>query len=138
MAQAPAPPQSAHSDSAPRRDRYPLALIDDHVAFTWKDYRQGGVTKTIAPRPDEFIRRFLHHTLPDGFYHIRHFGFMANRHCSAKLALCRALLGNQRTTQPIDQALIRVPDMTSTPPVSPLWCSRWEFCSRFALVSCGF
>jgi hypothetical protein len=41
---------------------------------------------------DEFIRRFLLHTLPDGFHRIRHYGFLANGHRAAKLALCRALL----------------------------------------------
>jgi len=42
--------------------------------------------------PDEFIRRFLLHTLPDGFHRIRHFGFMANGCRAAKLALCRSAL----------------------------------------------
>jgi hypothetical protein len=41
---------------------------------------------------DEFIRRFLQHTVPDGFHRIRHFGFLANCHRAAKLALCRRLL----------------------------------------------
>ncbi len=41
----------------------------------------------------EFIRRFLIHTLPPGFQRIRHFGFLANRHRSEKLTLCRQLLG---------------------------------------------
>ena len=41
---------------------------------------------------DEFIRRFLLHTLPDGFHRIRHYGFLANGHRAAKLALCRRLL----------------------------------------------
>ena len=41
---------------------------------------------------DEFIRRFLLHTVPDGFHRIRHIGFLANGHRTAKLALCRALL----------------------------------------------
>ena len=41
---------------------------------------------------DEFIRRFLLHTLPDGFHRIRHFGFMANGCRAAKLALCRSAL----------------------------------------------
>jgi hypothetical protein len=40
----------------------------------------------------EFIRRFLLHTLPDGFHRIRHYGFLANGHRARKLALCRALL----------------------------------------------
>src|SRR3546814_10989006 len=42
--------------------------------------------------PDEFIRRFLLHTLPDGFHRIRHYGFLANGHRAEKLALCRSLL----------------------------------------------
>jgi Putative transposase len=41
---------------------------------------------------DEFIRRFLIHTLPPGFQRIRHFGFLANRFRKEKLALCRQLL----------------------------------------------
>ena len=32
----------------------------------------------------EFIRRFLLHTLPDGFHRIRHYGFLANGHRAAK------------------------------------------------------
>jgi Putative transposase len=73
-----------------------VALDDDQVAFSWKDYRQNSATKIMKLKPDEFIRRFLLHTLPDGFHRIRHFGFMANRHRAAKLALCRALLDHER------------------------------------------
>jgi hypothetical protein len=40
----------------------------------------------------EFIRCFLLHVLPNGFRRIRHFGFLANAHRSAKLALIRGLL----------------------------------------------
>ncbi len=43
--------------------------------------------------PDEFIRRFLLHVLPDGFHRIRHFGFMANGQRAGKIALCRELIG---------------------------------------------
>jgi hypothetical protein len=42
--------------------------------------------------PHEFIRRFLLHSLPDGFHRIRHYGFLANAHRAEKLALCRRLL----------------------------------------------
>jgi len=45
--------------------------------------------------PDEFIRRFLLHALPDGFHRIRHFGFMANGCRAAKLALCRSALADE-------------------------------------------
>ena len=41
---------------------------------------------------DEFMRRFLLHVVPDGFHRIRHLGFLANGHRTAKLALCRDLL----------------------------------------------
>jgi hypothetical protein len=41
----------------------------------------------------EFLRRFMLHVLPKGLHKIRYFGFFANRHRQAKLALCRALLG---------------------------------------------
>jgi hypothetical protein len=41
---------------------------------------------------DEFIRRFLLHVLPSGFRRIRHFGFLANAHRSARLTTIRALL----------------------------------------------
>ena len=67
-------------------------LSDDHVSFRWKDYRHHGKARTMTLEAHEFIRRFLLHTLPDGFHRIRHYGFLANGHRAAKLALCRKLL----------------------------------------------
>jgi Putative transposase/Transposase zinc-binding domain len=67
-------------------------LADGQVGFTWKDYRQHGKTKVMTLAADEFIRRFLLHAVPDGFHRIRHVGFLANGHRTAKLALSRALL----------------------------------------------
>jgi hypothetical protein len=67
-------------------------LTDAGVAFTWKDYRDSGKTKVMTLSADEFIRRFLLHTVPDGFHRIRHIGFLANGHRTRKLALCRTLL----------------------------------------------
>lgn len=64
------------------------------VSFQWKDYRAGSRQKqrlmTLAA--DEFIRRFLLHTLPAGFQRIRYFGLLANRFRKEKLAACRQLL----------------------------------------------
>jgi len=54
--------------------------------------------------PDEFIRRFLLHTLPDGFHRIRHLGFLANGHRATKLALARVLLKATSETEPADAA----------------------------------
>ena len=67
-------------------------LADSQVSFTWKDYRHHGKTKVMTLSADEFIRRFLLHAVPDGFHRIRHVGFLANSHRTAKLALCRTLL----------------------------------------------
>src|SRR5580692_9028341 len=40
-------------------------LADGQVDFTWKDYRHHGKTKVMTLAFDEFIRRFLLHTVPD-------------------------------------------------------------------------
>jgi hypothetical protein len=67
-------------------------LTESTVDFTWEDYRDSGKTKVMTLSADEFIRRFLLHTVPDGFHRIRHIGFLANGHRTGKLALCRTLL----------------------------------------------
>ena len=66
-----------------------LSLADGKVRFTWKDYRAGGMTKMMTLDADEFIRRFLLHTLPDSFHRIRHYGFLANGARTDSIALCR-------------------------------------------------
>ena len=81
-----------------------LELADGKVSFTWKDYRDGGKTKIMTLAADEFIRRFLQHTVPDGFHRIRYFGFLTNSHRAAKLALCRQLLAMPTPTPPPEAA----------------------------------
>src|SRR5215204_3558622 len=68
------------------------SLADGKIRFTWKDYRADGKTKVMTLAADEFIRRFLLHTLPDGFHRIRHYGFLANGSRGDSLALCHRLL----------------------------------------------
>jgi hypothetical protein len=41
---------------------------------------------------EEFLRRFLLHTLPRRFVRIRFYGFLANRRRGASLPLCQLLL----------------------------------------------
>jgi hypothetical protein len=71
-----------------------LAVENGEVAFQWKDYRRNGKqeSRLMALPAEEFIRRFLLHTLPAGFQRIRHFGLLANRHRQQRLAQCRQLL----------------------------------------------
>lgn len=74
-----------------------VALADGKVSFLWKDYRHEARQKVMTLDAGEFIRRFLLHVLPAGFHRIRHFGFLANGHCAARLALCRRLLAEPAT-----------------------------------------
>jgi hypothetical protein len=69
-----------------------LSVTDTAVTFRWKDYRHHDNAKVMTLAADEFIRRFLLHTLPDGFHRIRHYGFLANGHRADRLAVCRSLL----------------------------------------------
>jgi hypothetical protein len=71
-----------------------LVSVDaGQVHFRWKDYARRNRVKTMTLLAEEFLRRFLLHVLPTGFVRIRHFGFLANRTRTAKLARCRELLG---------------------------------------------
>jgi len=67
-------------------------IADGQVRFRWTDYAHGNRVKTMMLAAEEFLRRFLLHVLPGGFVRIRHFGFLANRGRTSKLARCRALL----------------------------------------------
>jgi hypothetical protein len=69
-----------------------IALQDGQVTFRFKDHKRGGKLRTQTLEAVEFLRRFLLHVLPKGLHKIRYFGFLANRHRQAKLALCRTLL----------------------------------------------
>src|SRR6266446_9205235 len=72
-----------------------LSLDERGVTFRWKDYRAKGHAryKIMTLGADEFMRRFLLHTLPSGLHRIRHYGLLANGNRKASLAAARALLG---------------------------------------------
>lgn len=68
------------------------------VTFRWRDYRHGNAPRLMSLDPHEFIRRFLIHSLPDGFHRIRHYGFLANGCRRARLATIRQILRSMRPT----------------------------------------
>ena len=71
-----------------------LISIQKHqLSFRYKDYSDGSKIKVMRLKPDEFIRRFLMHVLPERFVRIRHYGFLANAARKRQLPLCRQLLG---------------------------------------------
>jgi Putative transposase/Transposase zinc-binding domain len=77
-----------------------LDIEAGQVQFQWKDYRDKGQQKTMTFSAEEFIRRFLLHTLPEGFQRIRYYGFLGNRYRQQKLACCRRLIGMTAPLEP--------------------------------------
>jgi hypothetical protein len=70
-----------------------LKLEHGQVTFSCRDYRHGQRQSLLTLTAEEFMRRFLLHTLPRGFQRLRHFGLLSNRTRLANLAHCRQLLG---------------------------------------------
>jgi hypothetical protein len=69
-----------------------LDVTEHEVTFRWKDYAHRSKSRATTLSHEEFLRRFFEHVLPTGFPRIRYFGFLANRHRSVLLPLCRTLL----------------------------------------------
>ena len=67
-------------------------VADGNVTFRWKDYAHHSQQRLMTITAEEFLRRFLLHTLPRGFVRIRFCGFLANRRRGALLPLCQQLL----------------------------------------------
>jgi hypothetical protein len=67
-------------------------FADGKVTFRWKDYAHKNKQRLMTVTADEFLRRFLLHTLPRGFVRIRFCGFLANRRRGELLPVCRQLL----------------------------------------------
>ena len=71
------------------------------ITFSYKDYRiEGpGRSKTMTLKPDEFIRRFLMHVLPNGFHRIRHYGLLASGTKTETIAHARDLIAAAKPAQ---------------------------------------
>ena len=74
-----------------------IAFDEDGVTFHYKDYRRGGADRqqVMTLTADEFIRRFLLHTLPRGFHRIRHYGLLAKGPRTPDLRRLRTLIAAQ-------------------------------------------
>ena len=87
-----------------------ISFDDQSVTFRWKDYAHGNKKRKMTISADEFLRRFLLHTLPRGFVRIRFFGFLAGPRRLATLQLARQLLG----TKPQDAVPHSTPGETAS------------------------
>ena len=79
-------------------------FADGKVTFRWKDYAHKNKQRLMTVSAEEFLRRFLLHTLPRRFVRIRFCGFLANRRRRILLPICRQLLAAapppQNVTEP--------------------------------------
>jgi hypothetical protein len=109
-----------------------VSLSAGNVSFRWKDYRQDGKGKTMTLQAGEFIRRFLMHTLPDGFHRIRHYGLFANGHRADMLNRCRALLDTpSSSTAPNNSDDGDPPDTTQDLHLCPCCGGRMKIIETF-------
>ena len=53
-------------------------IEEQKVSFSYKDYRQKGLKKSMTLSHSEFIRRFSQHILPKRFIRIRHYGVLSS------------------------------------------------------------
>jgi hypothetical protein len=77
-----------------------IDFADGQVRFRWRDYRHDSRQKAMRLDAQEFTRRFPLCVLPGGLQRIRHYGFLANRHRTAKRARCRELLAVSAVKRP--------------------------------------
>ena len=77
-----------------------VSVSDSEVTFRWKDHKNNNKIRSRTLSCEEFLTRFLQHTLPKGFMRIRHFGWLANRKRKELLAHCRVLLNYK--PEPVD------------------------------------
>lgn len=71
-----------------------LAIDDQRVTISYKDYRVAGQKKTMTLSHGEFIRRFALHILPKRLVRIRHFGILSSKWKPNKLPKLQSFLTN--------------------------------------------
>lgn len=69
------------------------------VYFSIKDNKRNGIFRKMKLDIDEFIRRFLLHVLPQGFFKVRYYGIFANTCRKENIAKARELLTEEKAEQ---------------------------------------
>ena len=72
---------------------------ESEVRFNYKDYRDGGKSKTMTLSNEEFTRRFVQHILPKRFVRIRHYGILSSSWKRGKLQALQKELHVQRPSE---------------------------------------
>ncbi len=93
------------------------------VVFYAKDYAKAGIKKRISLDAHEFIRRFMQHVLPSGFYKIRYWGFMAMCNMASKLKQCYDLIP-KASYLPLLEGLSALEVWRELTGIDPLYCPK--------------
>ena len=72
-----------------------LAVKDGKVLFSWKNNRTNKYPK-MELDIDEFIRRFLLHILPNGFFKVRYYGIFSSRYRKINIATAKEFLEQEQ------------------------------------------
>jgi DNA-directed RNA polymerase subunit RPC12/RpoP len=91
------------------------------VTFRYKDYADGGRSKTMRLSATEFVRRLRLHILPERFVKIRHYGLLGNRNRYSRIAAARRALGQPE----MSASTVEVGASQEPTPVCP-HCGRRE------------
>ena len=84
----------------------PHTAVDaKEVSFTYKDYCDGGSTKTMTLRNEDFTKRFARHILPHRFVRIRHYGILSSSWKGRKLQALQKKVHVQRPGAPVKTIL---------------------------------
>ena len=73
-----------------------VRVAEAKVTFRYKDAKTGRYNREMTLTAEEFIRRFMQHILPPGFYKIRYFGIFASVNSQDKKGQCLALIDKQQ------------------------------------------
>lgn len=68
---------------------------DKKIIFRCKNSQTGLFNRCVSLDALEFIRRFMQHVLPAGFYKIRYLGFLSLSNSQENLSLCLELIGKE-------------------------------------------
>ena len=79
-------------------DRRIIEVKNGKVRFSWKDYRTG-FFKKMNLDIDEFIRRFLLHLLPKGFFKVRYYGIFSSRYRKQNIETAKRILEQEYSDQ---------------------------------------
>nr|NQU92475.1 IS91 family transposase [Bacteroidota bacterium] len=80
-------------------DRRIDKVEDGKVHFSVKDYKLNGIFRKMKLDVDEFIRRFLLHVLPQGFFKVRYYGIFANVCRKENIVKAKELLTEEKELQ---------------------------------------